>query len=87
VGPNSFAEETQKDFINFSVIKGVYGWETQLGNTLHTESFLFSSKIAKLDSNIVDFHFQSEADLGLFSDISAGFDSLLIPKINLFMIL
>jgi lipid A 3-O-deacylase len=76
VGPNSFAEETQKRFHKFLSYKGVYGWETQVSNALAIQShFLFSSKLLpKLDSDIIDFHFQSEADLGtIFTSISAGF--------------
>ncbi|CAM2842123.1 lipid A deacylase LpxR family protein [Flavobacterium frigoris] len=76
VGSKSFAEETQKRFHKFFSYKQVYGWETQVTNTLAIQShFLFSNKLLpKLNKDKVDFHFQSEADLGtIFTSVSAGF--------------
>lgn len=76
VGLVSFAEETQKRFHKFFSYKPVYGWETQVTNALAIQShFLFSNKLLpKLNSDKVDFHFQSEADLGtIFTSVSAGF--------------
>lgn len=76
MGPNSFAEETQKRFHKFFNYKGVYGWETQVSNALAIQShLLFSSKLLpKLKNERIDFYFQSEADLGtIFTSISAGF--------------
>jgi lipid A 3-O-deacylase len=76
VGPNSFAEETQKRFHKILSYKSVYGWETQVTNALAIQShFLFSNKLLPtLNNNKIDFHFQSEANLGtIFTDVSAGF--------------
>jgi hypothetical protein len=76
VGPNSFAEETQKKFHKFIVYKSVYDWETQVKNAVAVQShFLFSNKLfPKLNNNKSDFYFQSEADLGtVFTGVSAGF--------------
>lgn len=76
VGPNSFAEETQKTFHKFLSYKSVYGWETQVKNDLAIQShFLFSNKLLPtLNNDKIDFHFQAEANLGtIFTDGSAGF--------------
>lgn len=76
VGPNSFAKETQKSFHDLVGYKVVRGWEYQIKSTLAVQShFLFSKNIfSKKNNKIVDFHFQSEANLGtIFTGGSAGF--------------
>jgi hypothetical protein len=76
VGPNSFAEVTQKRFHKLFSYKSVYGWETQITNTVAVQTHsLFSNKLLpKLNNHKVDFHFQMEANLGtVFTNISAGF--------------
>lgn len=76
VGPNSFGKEVQKNFHNLIGYKAVNGWEYQIENALAIQThFLFSKKIfLKSDSKSVDFHFQSEANLGtIFTGVSTGF--------------
>jgi hypothetical protein len=54
----------------------VYGWETQVNNALAVQThFLFLNKLLpKLNSDEIDFNFQSEAHLGtIFTSVAAGF--------------
>ena len=56
--------------------KIVRGWEYQIQNALAVQThFLFSKKLfTKSESERIDFHFQSEANLGtIFSGASTGF--------------
>jgi hypothetical protein len=76
MGPNSFAEATQKRFHKFFNYKSVYGWETQVKGALAFQTnFMFSKKVLpESNSTKIDFHFQSKADLGtIFTSISTGF--------------
>ena len=76
MGPNAFGRETQESFHHVIGYKRVYGWENQLHNALAVQAHVIYSK--KLFSNkhndFVDFHFQSEANLGtIFDGVSTGF--------------
>ncbi|WP_317165178.1 lipid A deacylase LpxR family protein [Flavobacterium sp. XN-5] len=76
VGNKSFAEETQRSFHKFFKYKPVFGWETQVANSVAVQThFMFAKKLfVRKESNYVDFNFQSEADLGtVFTGFSAGF--------------
>tara|TARA_R110002126_G_scaffold180722_4_gene329521 strand:+ start:1349 stop:2287 length:939 start_codon:yes stop_codon:yes gene_type:complete len=76
VGPNSYGRETQKSFHSLVGYKIVRGWEYQIQNALAVQThFLFSKKLfTKSESERIDFHFQSEANLGtIFSGASTGF--------------
>ena len=76
VGPNSFGKEMQKSFHSLVGYKAVSGWEYQIQNALAVQThFLYSKKIfPKLDSKTIDFHFQSEANIGtIFTGVSTGF--------------
>ena len=73
IGANSFAEEVQTKFHAAFNFKAVQGWQHQIKNALAVQThFLYSKKLAA-DQNI-DFHFQSEANLGtIFTGVSSGF--------------
>jgi hypothetical protein len=73
VGPNSFAEETQKGFHALFNYKKVRGWQHQIKNALAVQTHvLFSKKLASHQN--IDFNFQSEANLGtVLTGISTGF--------------
>jgi lipid A 3-O-deacylase len=76
LGVNSFGEETQKRFHKFFSYKEVYGCETQVTSALAVQThFLFLNKLLpKLNSDEIDFNFQSEAHLGtIFTSVTAGF--------------
>lgn len=76
VGNKSFAEEIQRGFHKFFKYKPVFGWETQVANSVAVQThFMFAKKLfASQESNYADFNFQSEADLGtVFTGFSAGF--------------
>lgn len=75
VGPNSFAEEFQKNFHKAFNYRKVYGWENQIKNALALQSeIMFSKKIVpNATQKTIDFNWQSEADLGtVFTGISTG---------------
>lgn len=76
IGPNSFAKEFQENFHKLFQYKEVYGWENQIKNGLGFQAHvLFSKKLfPKVNQNLVDFNWQSEADLGtVFTQINTGF--------------
>jgi lipid A 3-O-deacylase len=76
IGANSFARETQKSFHKLVGYKVVRGWEYQIQSALAIQThFLFSKKLfSKSINKAVDFHFNSEANLGtIFTGASAGF--------------
>jgi lipid A 3-O-deacylase len=76
VGANSFARETQRYFHKLGGYKSAQGWEYQIQNTLAIQSHFFFSKklLPKFDNEKIDFHFQSEVNLGtIFTAASAGF--------------
>ncbi|MBC5839554.1 lipid A deacylase LpxR family protein [Flavobacterium muglaense] len=76
VGPNSFGRETQKSFHKLVGYKAVSGWEYQIKNALAVQTqFFYSKKIFQTkESTKIDFHFQSEANLGtIFTGVSTGF--------------
>jgi hypothetical protein len=69
-------EKKLKRFHKFFSYKEVYGWETQVTNALAVQThFLFLNKLLpKLNSDEIDFNFQSEAHLGtIFTSVAAGF--------------
>lgn len=75
VGQNALGEEMQKGFHNLIGYKKVYGWENQIHNALATQIHtMFSKKIfASKHHDFIDFHFQSEANLGtIFTGVSTG---------------
>ena len=80
VGPNSFAEETQKGFHALFNYKKVRGWQHQIKNVLALQTHvLFSKKV--VNHKKIDFNFQSEANLGAVSTgISSGFLSRISLK-------
>ena len=76
MGQNAFGQEMQEGFHKIIGYKKVYGWENQVHNALAVQAHVLYSK--KLFSNkhndFVDFHFQSEANLGtIFTGVSTGF--------------
>jgi hypothetical protein len=78
LGSYSFARETQNKLHKVLGYKPVYGWETQVANAVGIQThLLFSNKLlSKLNSDKVDFFFQSDVDLGtIFTSISTGFVS------------
>jgi len=66
VGPNALAEESQNILHQFIGIDQVQGWQFQIKNTLALQTnFMFSKKLNVLKkAQKVDFHFQSESNLG-----------------------
>jgi lipid A 3-O-deacylase len=76
VGANSLARETQNLLHKLMGYKSVQGWEYQIQNALAIQTHFFFSKklLLKIDNEKIDFHFQSEANLGtIFTAASAGF--------------
>ena len=76
MGPTAFGEETQESFHHIIGYKKVYGWENQLHNALAVQAhILYSKKLFPGKHNdFIDFHFQSEANLGtIFTGVSTGF--------------
>ncbi|MEZ7506405.1 lipid A deacylase LpxR family protein [Flavobacterium sp. Arc2] len=76
VGPNAFGRETQRSFHKLVGYKEVRGWEYQIQNALAVQThFLFSQKLfTNVQSDFVDFHFRSEANLGtVLTGLSTGF--------------
>lgn len=76
VGPNSFGREIQKNFHKLAGYKAVSGWEYQIQNALAIQTHLFYSKklFLKSENKKIDFHFQSEVNLGtIFTGVSTGF--------------
>lgn len=76
VGPDAFGKETQNFIHRILDHKEATGWEHQIRNTVALQSHVFYSKklFAKLESKAIDFHFQSEANLGtIFTGVSTGF--------------
>lgn len=76
VGPNSFGKQTQNYIHRLLHHKEATGWEHQISNTVALQSHIFYSKkiFPNLESKTIDFHFQSEADLGtIFTGASTGF--------------
>jgi lipid A 3-O-deacylase len=73
IGANSFAEEVQTKFHALFNYISIQGWQHQIKNALAVQThFLFSKKIAGKPN--IDFHFQSEANLGtIFTGVSSGF--------------
>ena len=76
MGPNAFGRETQESFHHVIGYKRVYGWENQLHNALAVQAHVMYSKklFPGKHNDFVDFHFQSEANLGtIFDGVSTGF--------------
>ncbi|WP_367755702.1 lipid A deacylase LpxR family protein [Flavobacterium sp. WC2430] len=76
VGPNSYGREMQKSFHSLVGYKAVQGWGYQIQNALAVQTHFFYSKklFPRSESKKIDFHFQSEANLGtIFTGASAGF--------------
>jgi lipid A 3-O-deacylase len=75
IGPNSYAEGFQKNFHKAFHYKKVYGWENQIQNALALQSHIqFSKKLfPNSTQKIIDFNWQSEADLGtIFTGVNTG---------------
>lgn len=75
MGPNAFGEEVQKSFHRLIGYKEVYGWENQLHNAFALQAHVMYSKklFPTKHHDFVDFHFQSEANLGtIFAGVSTG---------------
>ena len=66
VGPAAYAQETQKILHQFLGIDEVQGWQFQIQITLALQTNLMFSKKLKLLENAqkIDFHLQSETNLG-----------------------
>ncbi|MBZ4043474.1 lipid A deacylase LpxR family protein [Flavobacterium hibisci] len=76
MGPNAFGKEMQESFHHIIGYKKVYGWENQLHNALAVQTHVMYSKklFSKKHHDYVDFHYQSEANLGtIFTGVSTGF--------------
>jgi lipid A 3-O-deacylase len=76
MGQNAFGQEMQEGFHKIIGYKKVYGWENQVHNALALQAHIMYSKklLPDKDKDFVDFHFQSEADLGtIFTGVSTGF--------------
>lgn len=76
LGQNAFGKQMQEGFHKIIGYKKVYGWENQIHNALALQAhFLYSKKLfSNRNRDFVDFHFQSEANLGtIFTGFSTGF--------------
>ncbi|WP_349293628.1 lipid A deacylase LpxR family protein [Flavobacterium flavigenum] len=75
MGPNAFGKEMQESFHHIIGYKKVYGWENQLHNALALQTHVMYSKklFSSKHHDYVDFHYQSEANLGtIFTGVSTG---------------
>ncbi|TDW45927.1 hypothetical protein EV144_107119 [Flavobacterium sp. 270] len=75
LGPNALGRETQESFHHIIGYKKVFGWDNQIHNAFAVQAHVMYSK--KLFPNnhhdFIDFHFQSEANLGtIFTGVSTG---------------
>ena len=78
VGPAAFAEETQRILHQFIGVDQVLGWQFQIKNTLVLQTnFMFSKKMNLLkNAQKVDFHLQSETNLGtVLNGTNLGFST------------
>lgn len=76
MGPNALGQETQESFHHLIGYKNVYGWENQLENAFAVQTHVLYSKklFPKNHQDYVDYHFQSQGDLGtIFTGVSTGF--------------
>jgi len=69
IGPNSFAEETQRLIHKVFGYKTVFGWQHQIRNTVALQAgFLYSLKLApKQQLSKTDFHLQADVNVGTVS--------------------
>lgn len=75
IGSSAYGREVQNGIHQILTIKKPYGWENQIHNTAALQSnFMFSKKLfPKTKQKIIDFNWQSEADIGtIFTQISTG---------------
>lgn len=78
LGPNGLGKEMQESFHHVIGYKEVFGWENQIHNALGFQAHvLYSKKIfQKQATDFIDFHWQSEANVGtIFTGASTGFMS------------
>lgn len=76
MGPNALGRETQESFHHLIGYKEVFGWENQLTNAFAVQAHVMYSKklFPSKHNDFIDFHFQSEANLGtIFDGVSTGF--------------
>ncbi|MCG9792132.1 lipid A deacylase LpxR family protein [Flavobacterium algicola] len=75
LGPNAFGREVQNNFHDLVGYPKFKEWDYQIQNALAIQThFLFSKRVfQKNDSEFVDFHFRSKANLGtIFTGVSTG---------------
>ncbi len=70
VGPNALGEEMQRAFHDVFGYKRVYGWQNQIKNALAIQANLVYSKkiLSTISNQTVDFHAQSELNVGTIWD-------------------
>lgn len=76
VGPNSFAEQIQSGTHKLFHYTAFEEWDYQIENTFGLQTYFMFSKpfLSSIDSNRIDFQWQSEAKLGtIFTSLSTGF--------------
>src|SRR5690606_23524284 len=83
IGPNSFAEETQRLIHKVFDYKTVFGWQHQIRNAAALQTgVLYSAKISA-DKKIApaDFHFQADVTAGtVFTGATVGILSRIALK-------
>lgn len=78
VGPNAFGKEVQTSLHKLVGYKEVLGWENQIQNSIAIQTHVLYSKkmFASSTSQLIDFHWRSEANIGtVFTGASTGFVS------------